>query len=86
MKFRNFIVIAGMTALFAAWIAVGVGFVLEVERQTWVILVVIAAVATEAMMWCMAAAFGLTVLQARRQIWRRLRSMGATDNIASSRN
>jgi hypothetical protein len=69
MKAKRLIAIAGITLLLATWIAVGVGFVVGVERETWVILVIIAAVATEAMIWCMAAALGLTILQARRKIW-----------------
>ena len=69
MKARQLIAIAGATAAFASWLAIGIGFALDVDRQTWVILVITAAFATEAMIWCMAAALGLTLLQSRRRVW-----------------
>ncbi len=57
-------------AAVAAWGAVAVGYWLEVSRATWVILVVVAAVATEGLFWSVAAALGLSVLDARKRIWR----------------
>jgi hypothetical protein len=70
MKAKYLVGIVGVTVALAAWTAAGLGFMLEVDRATWVVLMVIAAAATEAMIWCMAAALGLTILQARRGIWR----------------
>src|SRR5690606_2912955 len=57
-------------AAVAAWGAVAVGYWLGVSRATWVILVVVAAVATEGLFWSVAAALGLSVLDARKRIWR----------------
>lgn len=70
MNARRLIAIAGTTFALASWMAVGVGLVFQVERSIFVTLVFIAAFATEAMIWCLAAAFGLTIFQARRKIWR----------------
>ena len=57
-------------AAVAAWAAVGVGYWMEVSRGTWIILVVVAALATEGLFWSLAAALGLSVLDARKRIWR----------------
>lgn len=57
-------------AAVAAWAAVGVGYWMEVSRGTWIILVVAAALTTEGLFWSLAAALGLSVLDARKRIWR----------------
>ena len=57
-------------AAVAAWAAVGVGYWMEVSRGTWIILVVVAALTTEGLFWSLAAALGLSVLDARKRIWR----------------
>lgn len=53
-----------------AWIALGVGLYLDVERQTRIVLAVVAALATEALFWTVAALLGVSVVQARKKIWR----------------
>jgi CHASE2 domain-containing sensor protein len=58
------------------WIALGVGLYLGVERGTRLILAVVAAVATEATFWISAAAFGVSVFEARKRIWRRITGRG----------
>ena len=63
-------------AAVAAWAAVGVGYWMEVSRGTWVILVVVAALATEGLFWALAAALGLSVLDARKRIWRWITGRG----------
>jgi hypothetical protein len=73
VKLKHLIGIAGLTVFLASWIAVGVGFAIHVDKSTWVILVVVAAFATEALIWCIAAVLGLGILEARNRIWRWLR-------------
>lgn len=60
----------------AAWAAVGIGYWMDVSRGTWVILVVVAALATEGLFWALAAALGLSVLDARKRIWRWITGRG----------
>jgi hypothetical protein len=71
-KVKHLIGLAGAAIFLLAWSAVGVGFVLRVDAATWTILVVIAAFASEALVWCVAAMLGLSVFEARRAIWRRI--------------
>ena len=72
MKLKHLIGLAGGAAFLAAWVAVAIGYLLQVGPATWTLLVVIAAFASEALIWCLAAMLGLTVFEARRAIWRRL--------------
>lgn len=60
----------------AAWTALGVGFWIELERGTLMVLALVTALATEALFWSAAAALGVTVFEARRRIWRRLTGGG----------
>ena len=68
-------VVVGIAAV-AAWIALGVGLYMDVSRQTRIILAVVAAVATEALFWSVAATLGLSVLEARKRIWRKITGRG----------
>lgn len=70
MKLKHLIDLTGAVVFLAAWAAVGVGYVLHVEVTTWTALVVVAAFASEALIWCLAAMLGLSVFEARRRIWR----------------
>jgi cytochrome c biogenesis protein CcdA len=63
-------------AAVAAWVALGVGLYLDVSRDTRIILAVVAAVATEALFWSIAATLGLSVLEARKRIWRKITGRG----------
>lgn len=65
----------GVSAV-AAWIALGVGLYLDVSRQTRIILAVVAAVATEALFWSIAATLGLSVFEARKRIWKKITGRG----------
>ena len=76
--FMTLAVIVGVAAV-AAWVALGVGLYLDVSRQTRLILVVAAAVATEALFWSIAATLGLSVLEARKRIWRRITGRGRAE-------
>ena len=69
MKLKHVIGIAGLTAFLASWIAVGVGYVMHVDKSTWVVLVVIAAFASEALIWCVAFMLGVGIVEARSKIW-----------------
>ncbi len=67
--------ITGVVAVVAAagWIGLGVGlFIFKVPQETGLVLALIAAFATEALMWSVAALLGLSVVEARKRIWRRL--------------
>lgn len=59
-----------------AWVSLGVGLYLDVERSTRLILAVVAAVATEVLFWTCAAALGVSVFEARKRIWRRITGRG----------
>lgn len=69
----RWIALGGIVCLLA-WIAVAVGFALGVDRATWFVLVTLAAVATEALVWLSALLLGLRVFEARRRLWLALRS------------
>lgn len=56
----------------AAWLAMGIGLALGVSFTPRLVLVTIAALTTEALMWAAAAALGMKVFEMRRRIWRRL--------------
>lgn len=68
-------IVVGVAAV-AAWIALGVGLYMDVSRQTRIILAVVAAVATEALFWSVAATLGLSVFEARKRIWRKITGRG----------
>ncbi|MDG2523431.1 hypothetical protein P7B02_18030 [Caulobacter segnis] len=63
--------VAGAVCL-ASWIALGAGLAMGVDKPVRVVLVVIAAFATEALFWSVAAVLGVSVVQARKQIWAKL--------------
>lgn len=70
---RRVILGAGIIFCVGAWAVCLIGYLNGVEKTTWVILITIAAIATEVLFWCVAAALGITVFEARRSI---LRSLG----------
>ena len=81
-KGRGFLIalsIAVGLAAVAAWITLGVGVYMDVSRQTRIILAVVAAVATEALFWSIAATLGLSVLVARKRIWRKITGRGRAE-------
>lgn len=65
--------IAGAACL-ASWIALGAGLALNVDKPVRLGLAVAAAVTTEALFWSVAAVLGVSVVQARRQIWTKITS------------
>ena len=66
----------GVTAV-CGWVALGIGLWMDVERTTRLILAIVAAVATEALFWTVAAALGVSVFEARKRIWRKITGRGA---------
>ena len=52
-----------------AWLSLGVGFAIEVERSTWLVWVTAVAVITEVGIWVVAATLGVAVVQARKRIF-----------------
>ncbi|MBX9615380.1 MAG: hypothetical protein K2X25_07265, partial [Caulobacteraceae bacterium] len=59
------------------WIAFGVGLYLDVERGLRLGLGIAAALATEALFWTVAALLGVSVVEARKRIWRRITGRGS---------
>lgn len=68
---RKYLVVLAVLLAIAAvcsWISLGIGLYLDVERSTRLILAVVAALATEALFWTVAALLGVSVFQARVRI------------------
>lgn len=57
---------------FAAWIALGVVLYAGAERDLRLAAAVAAALSTEGLFWSIAALLGVSVLEARKAIWRRI--------------
>jgi hypothetical protein len=63
----------GLLALaIAAWISLGVGLYVGVDKGIRIALAVAAAVTTEGLFWTTAALLGVSVVEARKRIWRTL--------------
>ncbi|WP_058836116.1 hypothetical protein [Luteimonas abyssi] len=69
----RWIALGGVVCLLA-WIALGIGLVAGADRTTRLVLVTVAAVATEGLVWLTAALLGLRVFEARRKLWHALRA------------
>lgn len=69
----RWIALGGVVCLLA-WIAVAAGLALGVDRTTRIVLVTVAAVATEGLVWLSALLLGLRVFEARQRLWQTLRS------------
>ena len=63
-------------AAVCGWVALGIGLWMDVERTTRLILAIVAAAATEALFWTVAAALGVSVFEARKRIWRKITGRG----------
>lgn len=68
----RWIALGGVLCLLS-WIALAVGLALEVERSTRIVLVTLAAVSSEGLVWLSALLLGLRVFEVRRRLWRTLR-------------
>ncbi|WP_394001255.1 hypothetical protein ACF3M1_12910 [Luteimonas sp. WGS1318] len=69
----RWIALGGVVCLLA-WIALAAGLMLGVDRTTRLVLVTVAAVATEGLVWLSAFLLGLRVFEARQRLWQALRS------------
>ena len=61
----------------AAWNSLGIGLYLDVSKGARLTLAVVAALATEALFWTTAALLGVSVVEARKRIWRKITGRGA---------
>ncbi len=59
-----------------AWIGLGIGLYLDVDRGARITLAIVAAVTTEALFWTTAALLGVSVVEARKRIWRKITGRG----------
>nr|WP_316628948.1 hypothetical protein [uncultured Brevundimonas sp.] len=66
--------LAGLLAVAAvcAWVSLGIGLYLDVDRGARITLAIVAAVSSEALFWTVAALLGVSVVEARKRIWRRI--------------
>lgn len=58
------------------WAGFGIALSLDVDRGLRLGLAVAAAVATEALFWTVAALLGVSVVEARKRLWRRVTGRG----------
>ncbi|NEX95400.1 hypothetical protein [Caulobacter sp. 17J65-9] len=72
MKLKWILPAVAVVCAAAAWAGMFVGLYLGVDLKTRTVLVTLAALSGEAVLWTFAAALGLTVFEARRRIWARL--------------
>ena len=55
-----------------AWAGFGLVLYLDLDRGARISLVLVAAVTTEALFWTTAALLGVSVVEARKRIWRKI--------------
>lgn len=65
-------VTAGVVVL--AWVALGAGLILQVDKPVHITLVLVTALATEVGFWITAAVLGIAVFEARRRVWQFIKS------------
>jgi len=70
MRWKPLILAAAAATVVAAWATVTVTYFLGFGVGRWTVVVTAACLATEAAFWVSAGVLGVTVLQARRDIWR----------------
>ena len=72
----QWVILAALSGIcLTSWTAVCVGFFVKFTLGAWTGIVTMAAVTTEVLFWALAAAFGVTVIQARRRLWVRSREI-----------
>jgi hypothetical protein len=72
---RRLIIALAATLCVASWLALAAGLLLGVGLQARLALATAAALSTEALVWISAAMLGLSLFQARRELWHRLRTL-----------
>lgn len=65
------------------WVAFGIGLYLDVDRGLRLGLALVAAVATEALFWTVAALLGVSVVEARKRIWHRITGRGSVPPVST---
>jgi hypothetical protein len=70
----RWIALGGVVCGFA-WIALGVGLVLGVDRAMRLVLVTTVALVSEGLVWLTALLLGLRIFDARRRLWQMLRGL-----------
>ena len=70
MRWKPLVLAAAGVGVLAAWTAVAVSYFLGAKIVAWTIVVTVAALTTEAAFWVAAGVLGVTVIQARHDIWR----------------
>jgi len=74
MKLKKVILFAAVVFFVASWIVAGIGLAFGVEKITFIILVSVAAIATEVLFWGVAIVFGISVYESRKKIWNWIKS------------
>lgn len=67
-----------LVAAVCAWAGFGLGLYLDLDRGARLTLAIVAAVTTEALFWTTAALLGVSVVEARKRIWRKITGRSAT--------
>lgn len=70
MTHRKSTLIVAIVICAAAWLALAASIILGLDVRVRVTAVIVAAFASEALIWCTAAVVGLSAFEARRKIWR----------------
>jgi hypothetical protein len=66
----QWIIVAGLGCVcVASWSTVCVGLFVRFSIRTWTWIVTAAAISTEMLLWAVACALGVTVIQTRRRLW-----------------
>ncbi|MBB3870739.1 hypothetical protein [Brevundimonas mediterranea] len=70
-----------LVAAVCAWVGFGLGLYLDLDldRGARITLAIVAAVTTEALFWTTAALLGVSVVEARKRIWRKITGRGTPE-------
>ncbi len=74
MKYKKLILYTAIAATVASWIVAGVGFAFGVEKTIFIIMIAVAAIASEVLFWAVAIVFGISVFESRKKIWQWFKS------------
>lgn len=77
--FLKVLAILLLVGAICAWIGLGIGLYLDVDRGARITLAIVAAVTTEALFWTTAALLGVSVVEARKRIWRKITGRGTPE-------
>jgi hypothetical protein len=74
MKWKKIILGVAIVFFVGSWIVTGLGLGFGVDKTTFLIMVTVAAVATETLFWAVAVVFGISVYESRKKIWHWVKS------------